>query len=172
MRQHPSCLPHYADVRREARSLFWRGWGVTQIAEEFAERGIEIAGRAVGRATIESWKQREGWAEAPPIRAAEESVLVRYQLLVAKETKTAHDFKEIDLLGRQIERLERCRRYRQSGNEADLNPNVEKRNSGPKKAKRPNLLTREQIEDLRRAFEAECFDYQRQWWDAAGHHCR
>jgi uncharacterized protein YjcR len=172
MRQHPSCLPHYADVRREARSLFWRGWGVTQIAEEFAERGIEIAGRAVGRATIESWKQREGWAEAPPIRAAEESVLVRYQLLVAKETKTAHDFKEIDLLGRQIERLERCRRYRQSGNEADLNPNVEKRNSGPKKAKRPNLLTREQIEDLRRAFEAECFDYQRQWWDAAGHRTR
>jgi len=167
MRQHPSFLPCYADVRREARSLYWRGWGVTQIAEEFLERGVTIDGKIVARSTIESWKQREQWAEAPPIRAAEESVLVRYQMLVAKEQKTGGDFKEIDLLGRQIERLERCRRYRQSGNEADLNPNVEARNAGPKKARRPNLLTAEHVAALRSSFEAECFDYQLAWWRAA-----
>jgi hypothetical protein len=80
-------LPWYADVRREARSLYWRGWGVTQIAEEFAERGVTIEGKAVARSTIESWKQREKWAEAAPIRAAEESLLVRFQQLVAKEKK-------------------------------------------------------------------------------------
>lgn len=172
MRLAPIDLPHYADVRREARSLYWRGWGVTQIADELAERGVEVDGKAVARSTIESWKQREGWQEAAPIRAAEESLLVRFQMLVAKDVKTGADFKEIDLLGRQIERLERCRRYRQSGNEADLNPNVEARNAGPKKAKRPNLITREQAAALREAFEAECFDYQRTWWDAAGERTR
>lgn len=172
MRLHPSHEPVYADVRREARSLFWRGWGVTQISEEFAERGVTIEGKAVARSTIESWKQREKWAEAPPIRAAEESTLVRYQQLVAKESKTGTDFKEIDLLGRQIERMERCRRYRQSGNEADLNPNVEKRNAGPKKARRPNLLTAEHVAELRETFERECFDYQRTWWEAAGQRTR
>jgi uncharacterized protein YjcR len=51
-------------------------------------------------------------------------------------------------------------KYRQSGNEADLNPNVEKRNAGPKKAKRPNLITREMAEQLKAAFERECFHYQ------------
>ena len=165
-------MPWYADVRREARSLFWRGWGVTQIAEEFAERGVTIDGKGVARSTIESWKQRERWAEAPPIRAAEESVLVRFQQLVAKENKTGSDFKEIDLLGRQVERLERCRRYRQSGNEADLNPNVEARNAGPKKAKRANLITREMADQLRASFEAECFAYQLTWWRNADQRTR
>jgi uncharacterized protein YjcR len=172
MREHPSFLPCYADVRREARSLYWRGWGVTQICDELAERGVRIDGKAVARSTIESWKQREKWAEAPPIRAAEESVLVRYQMLVAKEQKTGHDFKEIDLLGRQLERLERCRKYRQSGNEADLNPNVEKRNAKPKKARRANLITAEMAQQLREAFERECFEYQLAWWRAADQRTR
>jgi len=43
------------------------------------------------------------------------------------------DYKEIDALGRMIERLARVNRYSQSGNEADLNPNVANRNKGDRK---------------------------------------
>jgi len=160
--------PHYADVRREARSLYWRGYGVTEIADELERIGVRHeGGKPIPRATIASWARREKWEEAPPLRAAEESVLVRYQQLVAKEEKTGKDFKEIDLLGRQIERFERCRKYRDSGNEADLNPNVANRNAGPKKPKRPNLIDAEMAAALVASFHEENFDYQRDWWKAS-----
>ncbi|TMJ19041.1 MAG: hypothetical protein E6G92_04310 [Alphaproteobacteria bacterium] len=165
--------PEFADVRREARSLYWRGWGVTQIVDELNRIGETIEGwKALKRSTVESWKQREKWEEAPSIRRAEESVIARFQQLVAKDQKTGGDFKEIDLLGRQIERLERCRRYRDSGNEADLNPNVANRNSGPKKKPRPNQLLPEHVEQLREAFEEECFEYQLTWWRARNQRTR
>lgn len=35
----PSALWQF-DPRRHARSLYWRGWGVTQIAEEFVLHGV------------------------------------------------------------------------------------------------------------------------------------
>ena len=165
--------PAYADVRREARGLYWRGYGETEIAEELERLGIRKEdGKPIPRATIASWARREGWKEAPPLRAAEESVLVRYQMLVAKEEKSGKDFKEIDLLGRQIERFERCRKYRDSGNEADLNPNVANRNSGPKKQRRPNLIDAEAAAKLIDSFHDENFAYQNSWWDAASHRTR
>jgi len=164
--------PEQADVRRIARSLFWRGWGISQLTEELNALGYRNGGKLLRRATVESWKQREKWAEAPSVRRAEEEVAARYCQLIAKEKKTGHDFKEIDLLGRQLERLERCRKYRDSGNEADLNPNVANRNAEPKKKPRRNHLTDEQIEDLRTAFFAWCFDYQRFWWENRNHKTR
>ena len=170
---HPIDRPENLDVRRWARSLFWRGWGVTQIVEELNRIGETIPGwKVLKRPTVESWKQREKWDEDAPIRAAEECLVVRFQQLVAKESKTGTDFKEIDLLGRQIERLERCRKYRQTGNEADLNPNVENRNKGPKKRPRPNQLLAEDVEALRAAFEEECFEYQLAWWQARNQRTR
>jgi len=165
--------PEFRDVRREARSLYWRGWGITQIADELDRLGIRNdKGRAIPRATIEAWKQREKWEEAPSIRAAEETTVVRYQMLVAKEQKTGADYKEIDLLGRQIERFERCRRYRDSGNEADLNPKIAARNAGPKKQPRANMITAEMVATLREAFLTRCFAYQRRWWDARNQRTR
>src|SRR4051812_6928292 len=91
--------PHYADVRREARSLYWRGWGVTEIAAELERLGVRQSGgqgngRPIPRATIASWCRREAWDKATPMRAAEESLLVRYQQLIAKEEKSGKDFKE------------------------------------------------------------------------------
>lgn len=161
----PIDRPEFADVRREARSLFWRGWGVTQICDELNRVCEGLPGwKPLKRPTVESWKQRDKWDEEAPIRRAEECLVTRFQQLVAKESKTGGDFKEIDLLGRQIERLERCRRYRQTGNEADLNPNVEARNAGPKKKARPNQLDAEQVQMLIEAFLEECFEYQLSWW--------
>ncbi|WP_434477242.1 hypothetical protein, partial [Escherichia coli] len=51
------------------------------------------------------------------------------------------DFKEIDLLGRQIERLARVNRYSQTGNEADLNPNVANRNKGGRRKPKKNFFS-------------------------------
>ncbi|MBH9536942.1 terminase large subunit domain-containing protein [Novosphingopyxis sp. YJ-S2-01] len=165
--------PEYADVRREARSLYWRGWGITHIVEELNRIGEGLPGwKPLKRATVESWKQRGKWEEAPSLRAAEEAVAVRFQMLIAKDKKTGGDFKEIDLLGRQIERFERCRKYRDSGNEADLNPNIAARNAKPKKKPRVNQLTAEHVEQLRAAFKTECFAFQLKWWEERNHRTR
>jgi hypothetical protein len=49
---------------------------------------------------------------------------------------TAHDFKVADFLARQMERFARINRYGQTGNEADLNPNVANRNKGIAKSRK------------------------------------
>ena len=76
------------------------------------------------RPTVQSWKQRDGWDSVAPISRVEMSLEARLTQLIIKPQKTGGDFKEIDLLGRQIERLARVNRYSQTGNEADLNPNA------------------------------------------------
>ncbi|OBX35671.1 terminase-like family protein [Halomonas elongata] len=86
--------------------------------------------------------------------------------LIGKEPKEGRDFKEIDLLGRQIERLARVHRYQETGKEADLNPNIERRNAGEKKKPRRNYLDEEQIEQLKAAFLDTCFQYQLDWYEA------
>jgi hypothetical protein len=99
--------------RIEARSLYWRGWSLAQIAEELA---LPVS-------TLSSWKQRQRWDTASPRARAEECLWVRYQTLLAKEQKTGSDFKEIDLLGRQFVTFARIGKFSgEEGNEADLNP--------------------------------------------------
>src|SRR3546814_15288578 len=66
------------DPRRHARSLYWRGWGITQIADEFALHGIASdKGGPIPRATIEAWKQRDRWDDAPSIRKIEDRLQLR-----------------------------------------------------------------------------------------------
>ena len=43
--------------------------------------------------------------------------------------------KEVDLLMRELERLARIERYRDTGKESDLNPNIQNRNAVAKKQK-------------------------------------
>jgi len=143
------------DSRRVARAYYWRGYGVTEIA---AELGLKVA-------TVQSWKERDGWADDPLIRRVEDNLEMRLNQLIWKEQKTGSDFKEIDLLGRQIERLARVRRYEQpGGHEGDLNPNVANRNAGPKKAPRKNLITVEEVAKLKAAMLDLAFGYQETWW--------
>lgn len=146
------------DARRQARSLYWRGWGITQIAEELT----------LNRATVESWKQRDRWDDAPSIRKLEDCLETRFMTLVAKEAKTGGDYKEIDLLGRQLTTLAKIRRYEEpGGHSGDLNDKVANRNSGPKKKSKKNHFTAEQVDQLRAIFEEELFDYQRGWLDSS-----
>lgn len=159
----PSTMPIPLDARRQARSLYWRHWGVTQIADEL---GLK-------RATVESWKQRDRWDDAPSIAKCEDAVVVRWMALIAKEQKTGNDFKEIDLLGRQVAILAKVRRYEApGGHEGDLNDNIGKRNAGERKKKPSNHFTTEQVEQLEAIFEGELFGYQEDWWAAKGERTR
>lgn len=139
-----------------ARSLYWRGWAVSQIADEL---GIPYA-------TVSSWKTRQKWDQASPSERAEEGILERYLTLIAKEVKTGGDFKEIDLLGRQLERMARIQKYLGGGNETDLNPKTKNRNSDEVKAKKEkakNLLTRDDLAKLRADLEDGLFGHQEAW---------
>lgn len=144
------------DPRRHARALFWQGWSVARIAEYLDLKA----------ATIHSWKYRDKWEESTPIERAAESTEIRYIQLINKDEKEAKDFKEIDLLGRQLERMARIGKYSETGRESDLNPNIEKRNAGPKKPPRRNVIEGEDAEKLQQAFLDSLFDYQHIWYDA------
>jgi len=142
-------------TRLKARSLYWRHWSMQQIADELQ----------VPYSTVASWKTRQKWDDAPPILRAAEGTLERYLALVDKEKKTGSDYKEIDLLGRQFERFERINRYRDGGNEADLNP---ARANGAKAANKKkqevkNLITPEMAAKLRADMEGQLHGRQKGW---------
>ena len=151
----PGAVPVIVARRMAARSLYWRGWKVSQIADE-----LDLPYH-----TISSWKVRHKWDDAPALQRAEEGTLERYLTLLAKNNKTGGDFKEIDLIGRQFERLARVARYADGGNEADLNP--ARANSAKvtnaKKEKVKNLITREMLAKLRADLEGGLFGHQQAW---------
>lgn len=152
------------DPRRLARALYFRGWGVTELVRELNEcHGLDLNER-----TVQSWKARGKWDEASCLTRCSDAIEVRYCQLIAKEKKSGHDFKEIDLLGRQIERMARIEKYQRGGNEVDLNPRIAARNAGEKKKARKNHLTLDQVEAIKAAFEEGLFDYQRAWRDPMG----
>lgn len=119
---------------------------------------------------MHSWKRRDQWDAFDPVQRVESSIEARLIQLVAKPEKEGKDFKEIDLLGRQIERLARVKKYSKDGNEADLNPAVENRNAktraGSRKAPSRNAISEEQQERLVEAFMEDLFPYQKGWYRA------
>lgn len=142
--------------RRRARSLYWQGYKIAWIAREVAEK----------TSTVHSWKRRDKWDETSPIARVEDALEARLIMLVVKEVKTGADYKEIDLLGRQIERTARVRKYSNGGNEADLNPQVANRNKGPRKKPTRNDYSEEQQQRLHEAFVDSLFAYQGVWYKA------
>lgn len=148
------------EARRAARSLYWRGWSIQQIADEL---GLKYT-------TVSSWKSRGGWDAAPRHVKGDDAVETRYLTLIAKEEKSGKDFKEIDLLGRELERMARLERYSNGGTAADLNPKLHNRNSPEakeKRARKKNTLTHDDIEKCRALFEASLYGHQRDWWEAS-----
>lgn len=154
-RPSTGAVPAIVAQRTKARSFYWRGWTIQQIAEE-----MELPYH-----TVYSWKVRHKWDDAPAIQRAEEGTLERYLTLMAKDTKTGGDFKEIDLLGRQFERMARVARYADGGNEADLNPSRSHgaKATNAKKEKTKNLITRDMLAKLRADLESGLFGHQEQW---------
>lgn len=142
--------------KQQARFLYWQGWAIRRISELMD----------LPESTISSWKSRESWDDASPLDRVNNSLEARLQQLIFKEDKDGKDFKEIDLLGRQLERTARIERYKGGGNEADLNPNVQNRNKGPRKQPEKNAISDEQQLQLVDAFQEGLFGYQRIWHKA------
>ena len=148
------------DPRRQAALLYWQGFSVPQIAEMLQTK----------RPTVQSWKQRDQWEETAPLNRVESTLEARLIQLYAKPNLTPHDFKVADFLARQMERFARINRYGQTGNEADLNPNVANRNKGDRKKPTKNFFSDEAIEKLEEIFFAESFEYQLRWHRAGLEH--
>lgn len=144
------------DPRRQASLLYWQGFSVKQIAEMLNQKAP----------TVQSWKQREKWDVIAPISRVEASLEARIIQLILKGKKEGSDYKEIDLLGRQIERLARVNRYMTTGNEVDLNPNVANRNKGERKKPKKNYFSEEAIAKLEQVFFDDSFEYQLGWHKA------
>ncbi|WP_368207009.1 terminase ATPase subunit family protein [Aeromonas sp. R6-1] len=151
----PLLFPHI-EPRRQAMHLFFQGYPLRAIAELLQ----------TPEGTISTWKKRDGWDDIKPIDRVDFAIEARMCQLIAKEVKTGGDFKEIDLLGRQMERIARVHKYSNGGNEADLNPKVANRNRGPKKAPERNVVEPEQQARLIERFESTMFGYQRTWYEA------
>ncbi|WP_445620676.1 terminase gpP N-terminus-related DNA-binding protein [Kushneria sp. Sum13] len=134
-------------AKLSARHLYWMGWRVGRIAEFLN----------LSPNTVSSWKARDKWDEATSTQRVEGALEARLVMLISKEAKEGRDFKEIDLLGRQIERLARVHRYEESGKEGDLNPNIERRNAGEKKKPARNDVGDEGVIQIVEAFEASLF---------------
>ncbi|MEQ5271595.1 terminase ATPase subunit family protein [Proteus terrae] len=147
------------DNRKKAMHLYFSGYRIARIAESLGEKA----------STIHSWKRRDNWDEINPTERAELTVEARYCNLILKESKEGKDFKEIDLLGRQLERMARIRKYQNGGNETDLNPKIANRNKGERRQPEKNFFSEEQIEKLEDEFRNTLFEYQKVWY-RAGHH--
>lgn len=148
------------DPRRHAKFLYWGGHSIAKISEQLD----------VPRPTVDSWKRRDKWDDTDPHERIILTTEARYNLLIMKSEKTGSDYKEIDLLGRQMERQARITKYSDGGNEADLNPNVKNRNKGDRKKPPRNEFTEEQAEKIHRALLENLFGYQKLWYDAGLEH--
>lgn len=155
-----SAIPADFDPRRRARALYWQGWRIARIADEVVEKV----------STVHSWKRRDKWDDYDPVQRVEATLEARLIQLVSKPDKEGRDYKEIDLLGRQIERMARVKKYSKDGTEADLNPKVENRNAktraGMRKQPARNAISDEQQEKLVDAFMQDLFPYQKHWYRA------
>lgn len=140
--------------------LFFQGYPLRAIAELLQ----------TPEGTVSTWKKRDGWDDIKPIDRVDFAIEARMCQLIAKDVKSGGDFKEIDLLGRQLERIARVNKYSNGGNETDLNPKVANRNKGPKKAPERNVVEPEQQERLIELFESTMFGYQRTWYEAGKLH--
>lgn len=146
---------------RQSQLMYWAGYTIAEISRQLS---IPVS-------TIASWKKRENWNDISPIGRVEATLEARINLLILKEIKSGSDYKEIDLLGRQLERVARVKKYSNGGgNEADLNPNIKNRNKDERKKADQNAISTEQEELLINDFLSGMFQYQRSWHLAGQQH--
>ncbi|MBS9432218.1 terminase ATPase subunit family protein [Photorhabdus hainanensis] len=144
------------DPRKHAMHLYFNGYRIARIAEILNEKA----------STIHSWKRRDKWDEVTSFERVELSLEARLCQLIAKEQKEGKDFKEIDLLHRQLERQARIRKYSRGGNETDLNPKIANRNKGERRPPEKNVFSEEQVKKLEDIFRSTLFGYQHGWYHA------
>ena len=148
-----------AFLKRQARSLYWRGWSLAAIAQELG----------VIYQTLASWKKRGGWDDVSPRQIIEDRIEAKIAAYLDKPDFSEGDMKRVDFLMRQMERSARIAKFEQTGKASDLNPKIERRNDDAAKAKREekrrNFLTRDQWQALLDDFHEKNFAYQANWWE-------
>ena len=95
--------------REQARLLYAQGLGVTQIARQLDEK----------RATVASWKKRDGWVRADIFSDVNLAMKARLLSLIALDKKGNGEYKEIDELMRQLERIAKIQNYNDRGKYRD-----------------------------------------------------
>ena len=137
-----------ADLKRKAQVMYFGGYKIAEIARQLG----------LSPSTVSSWKDREKWDDVAPVGRVELTLESRLNLLILKDNKSGSDYKEIDLLGRQLERMARVKKYSfGDGNEADLNPKIKNRNAGERKKAEQNAINEEQKTLLIDDFLSEMF---------------
>lgn len=149
------------DDRRDARSLYWRGWKVQQIADD-----MQIA-----YSTVASWKKRDKWDSASSVQIIEDRIEARVAAYLDNPNISEGEMKRVDFMMRQLERCARIRKFTsKEGRESDLNPKIKARNDDKAVAKRKskvNQLTEAQIEQCRELFHEQNFPHQNKWWETS-----
>ena len=100
-------VAHASQARQVARYLYWQSWRPKLIAEHLG----------VPASTVYGWRDAEEWDKFKPLDRVNGALELRMVQLIMKEAKSGSDFKEIDLLGRQLERTARVERYQETGKE-------------------------------------------------------
>ena len=85
-----------AFIMQRARQLYWQGYPPAEIARLMG----------INPNTVYSWKKRDEWDTTPPIQRVTTTIDARLIQLTSKDIKTGGDFKEIDLLTRQLKKLD------------------------------------------------------------------
>ncbi|KHT31216.1 terminase large subunit domain-containing protein [Pectobacterium carotovorum] len=134
-----------AFIRQRARQLYWQGYPPAEISRLMG----------INQNTVYAWKKRDEWDETPTIQRVTTSIDARLVQLTAKDKKTGGDFKEIDLLTRQLKKLD-------NGTPA----------TQPKKKirKKQNYFSESQIAALRTNILDSLHWHQLGWYD--NHHHR
>lgn len=139
-----------AFVRQRAKQLYWQGYPPAEIARLMG----------INQNTIYSWKKRDEWDETPPVQRVSQSMDARLIQLTDKKDKTGGDFKEIDLLTRQLKKLS-------DGQQAETGAGKKQR-----KRKLKNHFTEEQIVALREKILDSLSWHQRGWYEQRHHRNR
>lgn len=139
-----------AFVRQRAKQLYWQGYPPAEIARLMG----------INQNTIYAWKKRDEWDETPPIQRVRQSMDARLIQLTDKKDKTGSDFKEIDLLTRQLKKL------------SDGQPANALTGKKTRKRKLKNHFTEEQIAALREKILDSLAWHQRGWFEQRHHRNR
>lgn len=139
-----------AFVRQRAKQLYWQGYPPAEIARLMG----------INQNTIYSWKKRDEWDDTSPVQRVSQSMDARLIQLTDKKDKTGGDFKEIDLLSRQLKKL------------SDGQPTGAGTGQKTRKRKLKNHFTDEQRVALREKILDSLSWHQRGWYEQRQHRNR
>lgn len=139
-----------AFVRQRAKQLYWQGYPPAEISRLMG----------INQNTVYAWKKRDEWDNTPPVQRVSQSMDARLIQLTDKTNKTGGDFKEIDLLSRQLKKL------------SDGQPTSVTAGKKPRKRKLKNHFSEEQSAALHEKITASLAQHQREWQEQQDHRNR